>query len=80
MGTRTGEKVCLCCRRRHEEKYVEVEEHALYKGVQVAYTARYKYCERAEKLLNDTEVIAMNYMAMREAYEKREAYSSVIGE
>lgn len=70
MGTGTETKICLCCRKRHEVKYVELEETMMYKGVLVTYTARYKYCERADALVHDTEVTAANYLALEQAYGK----------
>ena len=72
MNVSTETRFCLCCRRKHAVQYVEREEQVLYKGAVVTYTARYKYCVRAEELLNDTEVLAQNYLALERACGERD--------
>ena len=62
--------LCICCMEEHEVLTVETLEKNIFKGVEVEYTAIYKYCDKADEYFESGEMIAINDIAMKTAYYK----------
>jgi len=63
-------RLCTCCMEQHEVKTVQLEEHTMFKHTPITYTAVYFYCDNAEELFMDEEMIQKNDLAMKDAYRK----------
>lgn len=55
----------------HDVQIVEVQESNIFKGEKVEYTAFYEYCDLADEYLATEELIAINDIAMKNAYREQ---------
>lgn len=63
--------LCECCMEEHEVLTVETLEKNIFKGVEVEYTAIYKYCDKADEYFESDDMITINYIAMKNEYIKK---------
>jgi putative zinc finger/helix-turn-helix YgiT family protein len=68
---KSEEKLCLICMEHHLVHTVIMEDTELYKDERVTFNATYEYCEHADELLEDEEMIKANSLAMKDAYRKK---------
>ena len=66
----TVNRLCECCMEEHTVRHVMIHENTQFKGVSVPYDAHYFYCDRADELYVDEDMIARNDIAMKNAYRK----------
>ena len=67
---KSEEKLCLCCMEEHIVHTVVCRDTEIYKGIKVSFNATYEYCEQADELLENEEMIKANNLAMKDAYRK----------
>ena len=67
---KSEEKLCLCCMEEHIVHTVVCRDTEIYKGKKVSFNATYEYCEQADELLENEEMIKANNLAMKDAYRK----------
>ena len=65
------ERICECCMKKHQVKKVSETERVEFKDEDVQYEAVYWYCENADELFSDEEMIASNDIAMKNAYRRK---------
>lgn len=63
--------LCECCMEEHEVLTVETLEKNIFKGVEVEYKAIYKYCDKADEYFESDDMIAINDIAMKNDYRKK---------
>lgn len=68
---KSEKRLCVCCMEEHEVKTVLVQEHASFKNEQISYEAMYLYCDQAEELYADEEMLKNNDIALKDAYRKK---------
>ena len=61
-------KLCPICMEEHEVQTVKLLDTEKFRGVEVEFQSVYEYCERADQLLEDEEMIRANSLAMKDAY------------
>lgn len=66
----TVNRLCECCMEEHAVQHVVIHENTQFKGVSVPYDAHYYYCNRADELYADEDMIAQNDIAMKNEYRK----------
>ena len=69
---KSEKRLCVCCMEEHEVKTVLVQEHASFKNEQIIYEATYLYCDQAEELYADEEMLKNNDIALKDAYRKKQ--------
>lgn len=69
---RSEKRLCTCCMEEHEVKTVLVPENAVLKSVEVGYEAVYLYCEIADELYMDEEMMQENDKRLKDAYRRQE--------
>ncbi len=65
------EKLCICCMEKHNVKKVRTIETMTFKDVEVKYEAKYFYCDLAEELYMDEDMIRENDINIKDAYRKK---------
>lgn len=65
-------RLCTCCMEEHEVKTVLINEKAAYKGKNINYDATYYYCDLAEELYADEELIQSNDILLKDVYRRSE--------
>ena len=65
------ERVCPCCMEYHEVKRVYIDQHITFKGMPLKYTAELLYCDRADELFEDEEMMSKNDISLKDAYRKQ---------
>ncbi len=68
---KTEKMLCPCCMEEHDVQRITAAERTVFKGVPVAYTAEYFYCERADETYADERQISLNDTAMKNAYREK---------
>ncbi len=68
---KSEKRLCLTCMEEHEVNLVQREEHEVFKGEEVAFTATYEYCSNTDELLETEEFIRANSLAVKDAYRKK---------
>ncbi len=68
---KSEEKLCLICMEHHLVNTVIIEDTELYKNERVSFDATYEYCEHADELLENEEMIKANSLAMKDAYREK---------
>ena len=74
---KSEKRLCVCCMEEHEVKTVLVQEHASFKNEQISYEAMYLYCDQAEELYADEEMLKNNDIALKDAYRKKHGLLTV---
>lgn len=67
---RIEKKLCTCCMEVHDIKVIETEEHTIFKGLPVDYTANYYYCDAADEFYVDETMASSNDICMKDIYRK----------
>jgi len=62
-------KLCLICMEEHEVQTVEIEEFDI--NGEFSFTAVYEYCDRADELLENEEMIMKNSNARKAARQSK---------
>ncbi|MDO5406900.1 MAG: DUF4065 domain-containing protein [Eubacteriales bacterium] len=65
-------RLCTCCMEEHEVKTVLVREQSTFKQVKVDYDAFYFYCDSAEELYMNEQLMQENDIRLKDAYRKAE--------
>lgn len=69
---KSEKKLCTCCMEEHEVKTVLIREVSTFKNAKVNYDAVYFYCEDAEELYMDEQLMQENDIRLKDAYRKEE--------
>lgn len=69
---KSEKRLCTCCMEEHEVKTVLVKEQFVFKNVNVSYEASYLYCDIAEELYMDEQLMQENDIRLKDAYRKAE--------
>jgi len=79
---KSEKRICSCCMEEHEVKTVLVMDQATFKNSTVNYEASYLFCELAEELYMDEQLMQDNDIRLKDAYRKKEGLltSTQIGE
>lgn len=64
----TVNRLCECCMEEHAVQHVVIHENTQFRRVSVPYDAHYFYCDRADELYADEEMISRNDRSMKNAY------------
>lgn len=63
-------RLCTCCMEEHEIKTIRMKEHTTFKNIPLDYQAVYFFCETADELYMNEEMLGKNDIAMKDAYRK----------
>ena len=74
---KSEKRLCTCCMEEHEVKTVLIKEHFVFKNVNVSYEASYLYCDIAEELYMDEQLMQENDIRLKDAYRKADRKSVV---
>lgn len=69
---KSEKRICSCCMEEHEVKTVLVKEHTIFKNSKVNYEASYLFCELAEELYMDEQLMQDNDIKIKDAYRENE--------
>ena len=64
-------RLCPCCMEEHDVKRIIKVESNIFKGVPVQYDAEYYYCDHADEVYADEQLIQFNDIAMKNAYREK---------
>ena len=67
---KTERKFCLLCMEEHEVQTVVIKDTEEFKGKEISFDATYEYCANADEYLETEDMIGVNNILMKEAYEK----------
>jgi putative zinc finger/helix-turn-helix YgiT family protein len=69
---KSEKRFCTCCMEEHEVKSVLVRNQSTFKNVKVDFEASYLYCDKAEELYMDEQMMQENDVRLKDAYRKAE--------
>ena len=64
-------RLCTCCMEVHDVKTVSVEEQTTFKGTKINYYPTYYYCDLADELYVDEDLMAKNNILLKDAYKEQ---------
>lgn len=71
-------KLCLCCMEEHEVKRVIIAERNIFKKESVEYDAEYFYCDCANELYADEQLISLNDIAMKNSCRMKKLRQAIV--
>ena len=68
---KTEKRICPCCMEEHDVKTVAVDDHTVFKKLDVDYMAYYYYCDKADEKYMDENQMSANDISMKDAYRRK---------
>lgn len=64
-------KHCHACMQEHDSSIVMEPQLVFFKGEEFVFEGRYEYCENADEMYENEELIRMNQLKMTDVYRER---------
>lgn len=63
--------ICPCCLESHEIKKKHFKETSIFKNESIEYNAVYYYCEKADEIYEDEELMSLNDISLKNSYRSK---------